>query len=330
MQGLAELNLFLIMPSFDKAVCAIIEPSKAAKEAGGGDDTQRDVAMKLRIAALGLTLLALPFAGPAHAAGGAGAEQSTGPTSSLAMAMTIYAGGITLGKVDMDAKFIGDRYHVVSNLETRGVVNAFWQSQIQATSSGRFDTHSLQPTLYDSFYTGHKANHQEVSLTFEDGSPVRLYANPPYSTRGFDVKPEEMKLTYDPLSAVLFISSGVGAEPNNPCNVRAPVYDGRRRYNITLKKVKLENVSLDNGLYRGPALVCAIEYKQIAGFKPRVLHDTNFPAITAWVATFKSSVTGRTFAVPLKVWADSQYGRIAVVITSFKIDGVQPRAPGGG
>ncbi len=283
--------------------------------------------MKLRIAAFGLTLLA--FTGPALAAGGAGAEQSAGPTSALTMAMKIYAGGITIGKVDMDAKFIGDRYHVVSNLETSGVVNAFWQSQIQATSSGRLDAHSLQPSLYDSFYTGHKANHQEVSLTFEDGSPTRLYADPPYSTRGFDVKPEEMRSTFDPLSAVLYISSGIGAVANNPCSVRAPVYDGRRRYNITLTKVRQENVSLDNGLYKGPAYVCAIEYKQIAGFKPRVLGDVNFPAITAWVATFPSSVTGRTYAVPLKVWADSQYGRIAVVVTSFKIDGVQPRAPGG-
>ena len=285
--------------------------------------------MKLRSAALALTLLAVPLCGTALAAGGAGAEQNSGPTSSLAMAMNIYAGGITLGKVDMDAKFIGDKYHVVSNLETSGVVNAFWQSQIQATSSGKLDDRKLEPAMYDSFYTGHSAKHQEVSLTYEDGSPVRLYANPPYSTRGFEVKPEDKKSTFDPLSAVLFISSGVGAQPDDPCAVKAPVYDGRRRYNINMKKVKQENVSLDNGLYKGPAYVCAVEYKQLSGFSPRVLRDANFPAITAWVATFQSAITGRTYAVPLKVWADSQYGRIAVVITSFKIDGVQPKTTGG-
>ena len=274
--------------------------------------------MRLGPAILGLSMLAL--ADPALAAGGAADEQAAGPQSALAMAMTIYAGGITIGKVDMDAKFIGDKYHVSSNLETSGVVNAFWQSQIQATSSGKLEAHLLQPSLYDSFYTGHNANHQEVSLSYEDGYPARLYANPPYSTTGYEVKPEEKKFTFDPLSAVIFIASGVGAEPDDPCSVKAPVYDGRRRYNINMKKVRQDDVRMDNGLYKGPAFVCDIEYKQVSGFKPRVLHDTKFPAITAWVGVFTSG-SGRKFAVPLKVWADSQYGRIAAVTTALKIDG---------
>ncbi len=280
--------------------------------------------MKLRLLVLGLSVFALGTS--SYAAGGAGAEEATGPSSALQLAMTIYAGGITIGKVDMDAKFIGEKYHVVSNLETSGVVNAFWQSQIQATSNGTLTDHVLQPSLYDSFYTGHKANHQEVSLTYENGDPVRLYANPPYSTTGYEVKPEEKKGTFDPLSAVLFISSGVGADANNPCSVKAPVFDGRRRYNITLTKVKQDNVNMDNGLYKGPGFECAIEYKQISGYKPRVLKDANFPAIHALVATFPSAGAGRSFAVPLRVWADSQYGRIAAVLNQLKIDGVPYKA----
>ena len=56
--------------------------------------------------------------------------------SQLQMAMTLYAGGVTLGKVDLNATIRGDQYHAVSNLQTGGVVNAFWQSEIQATSTG--------------------------------------------------------------------------------------------------------------------------------------------------------------------------------------------------
>ena len=128
--------------------------------------------MRLCTALLGLSLFTLPL-GDAWAAGGAGTE-SAGGGASLSLAMTLYAGGLSLGKVDMDAKFTGDKYHIVSNLETSGVVNVFWQSQIQATSSGRLDKKVMQPQSYDSFYTGHNANHQEVALTFENGEPVRL------------------------------------------------------------------------------------------------------------------------------------------------------------
>ena len=284
--------------------------------------------MKFRPLVFGLALTALPLASPALAAGGSGGEESAGPATALTLAMTIYAGGITIGKVDMDAKFVGDKYHVVSNLETSGVVNAFWQSQIQATSNGTIDAHGIEPALYDSFYTGHAANHQEVSLSYEDGTPTHLYANPPYSTTGYEVKPEDKKSTFDPLSAVIYIASGVGAQPNNPCSVMAPVYDGRRRYNIALTKVKEDNVSMDNGLYKGPAVICSIKYKQVSGFKARVLKDANFPEIDAWFAIFPSGIAGRSFSVPLKVWAQSQYGRIAVVATSLKIDGAAPK-PGG-
>lgn len=276
--------------------------------------------MRLKTALLGLSLLMLPLS-DALAAGGAASEQPAGGAS-LTLAMTLYAGGLSLGKVDMDAKFAGDKYHVTSNLETSGVVNVFWQSQIQATSSGRLDKKLMQPLSYDSFYTGHKANHQEVALTFENGDPVRLYANPTYPMTGYEVKPEEKKGTFDPLSAVIYIASGVGAEPGNPCAVKAPVFDGRRRYNVAMTRVKPVDIKMDNGLYKGPALLCQIDYKQVSGYKPRVLHDTNFPAINAWIGIFPSKEAGRSFAVPLRVWANTQYGVIAAVTTTLKIDGV--------
>ena len=284
--------------------------------------------MKFRSLVLGFCLIAAPLSDAALAAGGAGAEQAGGPSSSLTLAMTIYAAGITLGKVDMDAKFVDGKYHVVSNLVTSGVVNVFWQSEIQATSNGTWSDHVLQPTLYDSFYTGHTDKNQEVSLTFENGTPVRLYANPSYPLTGYEVKPEEKKSTFDPLSAVIYIASGVGADANSPCNVLAPVYDGRRRYNIQLTKVKDIAIKMDNGLYQGPGLLCAIKYTQLSGYKPRVLKDANFPAIFARVAIFPSAIPGRKFAVPLRVWAESQYGEIAVVATGLKIDGVTPKSGG--
>ncbi len=281
--------------------------------------------MKFRSAVL--ATLAMPFCTLAHAAGGEGADAPTAPASQLSLAMTIYAGGITLGKVDMDATIRGDQYHVVSNLETSGVVNAFWQAQIQATSSGKIGDKLFQPALYDSFDTNHAGKKQEVSLTYENDSPVRLYANPKYSTTGYDVKPEQQKATFDPLSAIVYIASGVGASPGNPCAVTAPVFDGRRRYNIELTKVKDDIKKMDNGLYSGHVSVCQIAYRQLAGFKPKIIKDNqNFPKINAWIATFPSTVAGRSYQVPLKVWADTPYGIVAVVATALKIDGAAPKS----
>ena len=271
-------------------------------------------------------LVLLPFQQSARAAGGAGAEAPALTGSQLQMAMTLYAGGVTLGKVDLNATIRGDQYHAVSNLQTGGVVNAFWQSQIQATSTGTVAAKEFHPSLYDSFYTGRSDKKQEVSLTYDGSGPVRLYADPPYSTTGYEVTPEQQKATFDPLSAITYLVSGVGAAADNPCAIVLPVFDGRRRYNVEITKIKDTKVAMDNGLYKGNAVLCQLKYHQLAGFKPKVIKEgASFPTINAWIVTFPSAITGRNYVVPLRVWADTSYGVIAAVATSLKIDGVTPK-----
>jgi hypothetical protein len=279
--------------------------------------------MKTAPAAVLFTLSSVPLA---FAAGGAGGEAPSQPGSRLEVAMTLYAGGITMGHMDLDTTLRGGEYHTVSNLQTSGVINAFWQSEIQATSSGRLGAKSFLPGLYDSFYTGRAGKKQEVSLTYEGTAPPRLYADPVYSTTGFEVKPEETKNTLDPLSAITQIFSGLSAEAGNPCAVTAPIFDGRRRYDIEVSKVKDVDVRLDSGLYQGKAVQCDLHYRQIAGFRPRVLKDNEkFPVIHAWFVTLPSQVSGRDYTVPVRVWAETKYGVLAVLADHVKVDGQVPK-----
>jgi len=263
---------------------------------------------------------------PAWAAGGAAEDQPAQPGAQLQVALTLYAGGISFGKMDLDASFRGADYHAVSNFQTSGAVSNFWQSEIQATSSGRIGAKSLEPGLYDSFDINRTGKKQEVSLTYENGAP-RLYADPVYSTTGYEVKAEDQKRTMDPLSAITFIVSGVASDGANPCALTAPVFDGRRLYTIEMTKVKDTDIKMDNGLYAGKATQCQIKYHPLAGMKPRVLKSgEDFPVINAWVVRYPSSITGRSFAVPVRVWADTKYGQLSVVANSVKIDGQAPRA----
>jgi hypothetical protein len=273
-----------------------------------------------------LFAVAVLFATPAWAAGGAGGEAPALPASRLEVAMTLYAGGITMGHMDLDATLRGGDYHVVSNMQTSGVVNAFWQSEIQATSTGKQAGKGLSPTLYDSFDTGRAGHRQEVSLNYDGAGPPRLYADPVYAVTGFEVKPDDIKNTLDPLSAVTFIFSGLGAQAGNPCTVTAPVFDGRRRYDIELTKIKDVDIRMDNGLYQGKGVQCDVRYHQIAGFRPQVLkQNEKFPLIHAWFVTLPSTVTGRDYAVPVRVWAETKYGVLAMIAGTVKVDGQTPK-----
>ena len=276
--------------------------------------------LAIPLAALALLGLSLP----ASAAGGATSPSQ--PGSQLQVAMTLYAGGITMGKADLDATIRGGDYQVVSNLQTQGVVNAFWQSEIQATASGKLADRNLAPALYDSFNTRQSTGkRQQVSLTYEGENAPRLYANPVYPKTEFEVKPQDAKGTLDPLSAITLSASGVAARDGNPCAATLPVFDGRRRYNLELRKVRDVDIKMDNGLYQGKAVQCEARYRPIAGFRQKLLSGSDFPVVRAWIASFPSSVAGRDYTVPLRVWAETKYGVIAVLATSLKVDGQHPR-----
>jgi hypothetical protein len=276
--------------------------------------------------ALVAPLAALLAATPAWAAGGAGSEAPALPASRLEVAVTLYAGGITMGHMDLDATMRGGEYHVVSTMQTSGVVNAFWQSEIQATSTGKLGTKSISPTLYDSFDTERAGKRQQVSLSYDGARAPRLYADPVYATTGFEVAPDDTKSTLDPLSAVTFIFSGLGAQAGNICAVTAPVFDGRRRYDIELTRIKDVDIKLDNGLYEGKGVQCDVRYHQLAGFRPRVLKENEkFPLIHAWFVSLPNAVTGRDYTVPVRVWAETKYGVLAMIPTSVKVDGQSPK-----
>ncbi len=260
-------------------------------------------------------------AGPAWAAGGAGSDagaQAGG--DQIQVAMTMYAGGISFGKMDLDTTFRDNAYHSVSNFQTSGAVSAFWQAEIQATSSGKVASKTLQPALYDSFDINRTGKKQEIYLTYDNGVP-KLFANPVYSTTGFEVKPEDQKDTLDPLSAVTHIVSGVASDAGNPCNFTTRIFDGRRLYSISLSKMKDTDIKMDNGLYAGKATQCQARYKAIGGMRPRVLRTNEaFPMINVWMVTVKGA-NGHDFAVPVRLWADTKYGQLSVVADTLKVNG---------
>jgi len=271
-----------------------------------------------------LPLLFLAISSPVWAAGGAGSDEPAPPGDQIQLGMTMYAGGISFGKMDIDTTLRGTDYHSVSNFQTSGVVNAFWQSEIQATSSGKVGGKTLQPGLYDSFDINITGKKQEVSLTYDNGAP-KLYADPVYSTTGFEVKPEDQKDTLDPLSAATFIISGLSGDPSNLCNLSTRIFDGRRLYSITMSKVKDTNIKMDNGLYAGKAALCQVKYRALGGMRPRVLRiNESFPTINAWVVSYPGAA-GHNFSVPVRLWADTQYGQLSVVADTLKIDGQQPK-----
>lgn len=275
--------------------------------------------MRLQGAALAAVLALV--GGPALAAGGVGGDHSSTPVSTVTLAYELYMAGLTLGHVDVTARIQGGTYQAQSTLDTKGLVNAFWQAHIEASANGTLGAGWLKPALYDAF-SRHGDKQQTVTVTYGPESPTGVAAEPPYSAK-YPVSDEQRAHTVDPLSAMVFIATGVTANANNPCGTAAPIYDGRRRYDVQLIYRRTKDVSLDNGAYKGPALVCEIKYIQIAGFKQKILEEgKRLPPMFAWMVSMPSTVdTSRRYLIPIRLWAETDWGIAAAVVSKIHLDG---------
>src|SRR5262245_58243514 len=135
---------------------------------------------------------------PLMGAGGQATDR-TPPPSTLELSYNLYVGGVPLRKAAMSVRFQGTDYKAHSSLETTGIVNAFWQSKIEAASNGLVERGNVRPALYDSYSQNRNDARRQVTLTFGPEGPKSLYSNPPYPEARYKVSEEQQRNTLDPL-----------------------------------------------------------------------------------------------------------------------------------
>lgn len=282
---------------------------------------QRRLALASALALAAVTAAALAI--PAQAGDPPAVKiASVEPGASLDVAYTISFWGIPFGETNFDSKFRDTVYTTVSHFETTGIASAFWEATIDASSNGHYAPHSIAPYIYDSYYRRGSDKNERVKVTYAGDEPT-VFADPPYNLTAYPVTREQKKEGLDPLSAVAYILTATKVDATNPCGTVAPVFDGRRRYNITFTYLKDEQATLSTHIYNGKAHLCQMHYDQIAGFKPKILKEGKaFPPIFGWFADIPSadSPNGHYFIV-LKVWASTGYGTVAAELNKLKIDG---------
>ena len=267
--------------------------------------------------------LAAAVSTTAFAAGGTGGDAATGSSSTLNLSYEMYMLGLPLGHVDVSARINGASYVAQSTLDTKGLISIFWQAHIEASSNGQLSPTHVRPAQYAAV-SRHGSKIQNVTVNYNGEGPFEVLSNPPYNLNKYPVTEEQRRATVDPLSAMLFVATGITASTANPCGTTAPVYDGRRRYDIQLSYQKTASVELNNHAYKGPALVCELKYVQIAGFKQKILEEgKRLPPMFAWFV----SMPGRTdpsrhYLIPIKLWADTSWGTATAVISRVQLDGI--------
>jgi hypothetical protein len=277
----------------------------------------RHDAKATRSRAVAFAALALLLRGTAAEA--ASLADTAAKPASLGIAYSIAFWSIPFGQTSYDGTLSDGGYSASSHFETSGIVSLFWQATIDASATGRITGHAVSPTQYDSYYRRGSSKKERVKITF-DTNAVCTFADPPYDTAKYPVTEAQKREAVDPMSAITLVLAGVKADRANPCGTVAPVFDGRRRYNIEFSYLKDEPVTVGK-LFAGSAHLCQMHYRQIAGFKPKILKEgAAFPPMYADFADIPAAgAPNGHYVVALKLWSPLSWGTVSAELTVLKV-----------
>ncbi|HYD31845.1 MAG TPA: DUF3108 domain-containing protein [Azospirillaceae bacterium] len=264
-------------------------------------------------------VLTVGAAGPVH-----GSASPDGPISpkALKLGYGVYLGGVHILDATLRLDVTRDTYWVEVATKAEGFVARMMPWETRAESGGDVNATALHPQRHETMSRWRKKV-RTVTLSYDGKGAVTTATKPPPAADDRDAVPERQRRnTVDPLSGVLGVTHAVAA--GQGCNRAVPVFDGRRRYDLLFTETGRRDLAkTDYSVYAGPALLCRVAFKPIAGY-PKKRENSRFwqsgpggrPPADLWLAP----VTAGGPPVPVRLETASVFGSILVHLRSIQPD----------
>ena len=228
------------------------------------------------------------------------------PPLALDLGVEMYAAGLHALSIDLSAELEGPRYRVEGRAQTRGLMDVLFRWRSTSQSGGRLgrdgeifpELHRVQGEM--------RWGARETVLRYDPEGRVQVRVTPPpEKERRKPVPPELAEDTLDTLSAALLALRE--AKPENACRRSAPVFDGRRRYDVRFEPVGPDVLKPSQyAMYAGPALKCRVEIVRIRGFQDDGELDEKPRKGATWV--WYARLPQAPVALPVRLEIETEYG----------------------
>ncbi|MGE0743394.1 MAG: DUF3108 domain-containing protein [Hyphomonadaceae bacterium] len=217
---------------------------------------------------------------------------------------------VPLGHVTLDADVSEDSYEISATLQSRGLLNLFERTNLQARASGLIHDGGVYWRRYDLDHR-YSRKRRVVAMTVAENGAVaaeitpnyRLWGEPPTS----DV---QRRRSRDPLSTLMAMAIDVGQ--TRRCAGGYPTFDGRFHYIMELAGGEIDDYR--GGGYEGEVLRCSLAYIAVAGFEAR---DAGRRRIPHGEVTFALMPDTR-FAPPIRITTPISAGAAVIRLSSFR------------
>ena len=213
--------------------------------------------------------------------------------------------GLDVGRVLLDVTVSDEAYDLSYEMQQKGVAKFFSDAEAEARAAGTFGSGGgIDGTYYFNHDYESEDDQQRVELYRPKGARrLRLWADPAYWFH--DPVPEAMALgATDPLGALVALGFPEAAPGRDPCERTARVFDGRRRFDLTMTPQGLTRLKAGgNGRYEGPAYECRMTLAKVAGYRPKDRAEME-GSVWVYLAPVPEAARSPAFAyVPVRVRA---------------------------
>jgi hypothetical protein len=187
--------------------------------------------------------------------------------SKLAAHYVLSLASITIGGGDWNVEIGKDRYTAKSDGQLLGIWSVILGSDIKATTNGSIGQGRFTPVNYGANFAWDDGI-DDVKMQFRDGAVSELEVKPAIDFESDRIPLAGLQGVIDPLTAGLIQIPGTkDVMVPAVCQRTLPIFDGTQRYELALSFKRMEDISVENG-YHGPAVVCAMAYRPVAGYSP--------------------------------------------------------------
>ena len=234
----------------------------------------------------------------------------------LALKYDVYAGGFKALNASLVMDLDKKAYDMKLKAETEGFIGSLFPWKASYNTSGHAEKGLLIPTVY----TERSAWRDNEKITEMDYGPngkvlKSTTQDGDKTTVDRDIDEVLSANTLDLLTGTLVMLQS--AKNTNKCTGKFPVFDGKRRFNITLKDDGTEVLAPSSySKFEGTAMRCTLTVEPVAGFQPKdqkrgwmaVQNHTEArnKLPTIWLARMKDS--GQV--VPVRMEIASAYGSV--------------------
>ena len=202
-------------------------------------------------------------------------------------------------------------YSIAAELATSGNLALLYPYSQSLQATGALNGGATKPKHYQS--TMHILNKQEsVTLSYAANGAVGIEAVP--LTRQAQQAQQQgyANGTIDPASLVIAVAATFAK--SGSCDGVHQVFDGARRYDLTLKQNAYADLdAMPNSYYAGSATECVATPELVAGFQQSALNASLYPqSATLWMAPALQDFP----AVPVRILAQSAFGEMTLELVN--------------